>query len=135
MIPLEEITIKQVNKEVKQLEKNFSRVVAINQQANEEIQQLKTQVEYLVRVNKEVVLLMKDNMFSSTNTKPCEKALSTKQMAERYNMSTQKVEEIFKKKGSPAFKIGDGKFSQWRCMADKFELFLIKETVQNKYKG
>lgn len=53
--------------------------------------------------------------------------LDTQQTMKRFNVSRPTVIQLFSLKGSPAFKIGNGK-GHWRVDADKFEQFLIKKT-------
>lgn len=60
-------------------------------------------------------------------------ALTVKELSVKFNMSEQTVKEICKTKGSPAYKIGTGKYSPWACYDDKFEQFIIK--LADKYKG
>ena len=60
------------------------------------------------------------------------KALSTKQVAERFNMSETLVKELFRQNGSPAFRIGDSDKSPWRVDAEDFKKFLQKNSENFK---
>lgn len=129
---MEEINIKQINKEVKQLEKNFLKLLAINKRTMEDIEKLKREIELLVQVNKESALLMKSNMFLSTNTILPDKALSADELSELFSMGHTTTVEICKTKGSPAFKKGDGATSQWMCFAKDFLNFQQMRSKQWK---
>lgn len=60
-------------------------------------------------------------------------ALTTEQAMERFQIkSITTITELFKKKGSPAYKVGIGR-GHWRVDEEDFKKFLQKESEQ--YKG
>lgn len=60
-------------------------------------------------------------------------ALTTAQAMERFQVnSITTMTELFKKKGSPAYKIGTGR-GHWRVDEEDFKKYLQKES--EKYKG
>lgn len=60
-------------------------------------------------------------------------ALTTEQAMERFQIkSITTITELFKKKGSPAYKVGAGR-GHWRVDEEDFKKFLQKESEQ--YKG
>lgn len=59
-------------------------------------------------------------------------ALTTEQTMERFGIGSDKtVLELFRKKGSPAYKIGTGR-GHWRVDEEDFKAFLIKESEKDK---
>lgn len=60
------------------------------------------------------------------------RALTTEQVMERFSIGSDKtVLELFRKKGSPAYKIGTGR-GHWRVDEEDFKLYLQKETEKDK---
>ncbi len=57
-----------------------------------------------------------------------QKSLTVKQTAERFHISETSVKELFRKKDSPAFRIGDSEKSSWRVDAEDFKRYLLKNT-------
>lgn len=58
----------------------------------------------------------------------CMQALTTQQAMERFCISKNTILEFFKKKGSPAYKIG----THWRVDEEDFKAFLLKESEKDK---
>ena len=59
-------------------------------------------------------------------------ALTTEQVMERFSIGSDKtVLELFRKKGSPAYKIGTGR-GHWRVDEEDFKSFLQKESEKDK---
>ena len=59
-------------------------------------------------------------------------ALTTEQTMERFGIGSDKtVLELFRKKGSPAYKIGTGR-GHWRVDEEDFKKFLLKESEKDK---
>lgn len=59
-------------------------------------------------------------------------ALNTEQVMKRFNIGSNKtVLELFRKKGSPAYKIGTGR-GHWRTDEEDFKVFLLKESENDK---
>ena len=58
--------------------------------------------------------------------------LTTDQVMQEFSITKVTAIHIFASKGSPAFKVGDGR-GHWRVDRDKLELFLIKRSEE--YKG
>jgi excisionase family DNA binding protein len=60
-------------------------------------------------------------------------ALTTAQVMERFQIkSVDTAMELFRRKGSPAYKVGTGR-GHWRVDEDDFKKYLQKES--EKYKG
>ena len=51
--------------------------------------------------------------------------MSIDELAERYRVDRNTIYQIVRTKGSPAFKVGTGRRSQWRCDTDVLEAFLL----------
>lgn len=59
-------------------------------------------------------------------------SLTTTQVMERFNIGSDKtVLELFRKKGSPAYKIGTGR-GHWRVDEDDFKKYLQRECEKDK---
>lgn len=62
-------------------------------------------------------------------------ALTTEQTMERFQINSKSaMMEMFKKKGSPAYKIG-AKRGHWRVDEEDFKSFLQRETEKQREKG
>lgn len=82
---------------------------------------------------KHIVLdLTKETAILASLHKEKKKAMSIKELASAFNISELQANTLCRCKGSPAFKIGEGKSSNWMCFPDKFEAFLQKKSEQWK---
>lgn len=57
--------------------------------------------------------------------------LTTEEIMQRFNISKPTAIQLFRTKGSPAFKVGTGR-GHWRVDPVKFEQFLIKKSEDQK---
>lgn len=57
---------------------------------------------------------------------------TTYQLSEQFNMNYRQVIIILSMKGSPAFKKGMGKKSDWLCDDEEFKRFLQKQSEKHK---
>lgn len=78
---------------------------------------------------KNIVLELSQNAIALANTRNGKKqAMTIEELAHTFNMSERQIAELCRRKGSPAFKKGEGRTSAWMCFPDKFENFLQRKS-------
>ena len=60
-------------------------------------------------------------------------ALSVKETMERFQMGHETVMLMFRRKGSPAYKVAPGKTASWRVDEDEFKEYL--KSLSEPFKG